>query len=213
MNIFKKLLNKISGNIVNIKAKRINNKAESYWRTHLKENNFSIICSSCIGGVIYNRLGKQFLSPTINLFFTQSDFIKFSVNLKYYLSLDLKFIKTDKVYPVAMLDDITIHFNHSKSEFDAANDWNRRKKRINFDNIYLIFYYREGYSIEQIREIEKANYKRVILLSYKDLDLDYSYKIESDSDEPANDNFLTKDKYGLRTFERKWDFVSWLNGD
>ena len=25
-------------------------------------------------------------------------------------------------------------------------------------------------------------------------------------------NFLEEDKYGIRSFEKEWDFVSWLNG-
>ena len=52
-------------------------------RKRLKNDNFSIICSNCIGGTIYNRLGKQFLSPTINLWFYQKDFLKFIQNIHY----------------------------------------------------------------------------------------------------------------------------------
>lgn len=152
--IFRRARDKIIHEI----GKKKNAALENEWRARLKVDDFSIICSSCIGGTIYNRLGKKFLSPTINMFFTQRDFIKFAINLRYYISLDLDFIETDKPYPVAMLDDITLHFNHSKTCEEAANDWNRRKNRINFDNIYIIFYYRDGYTIEGLREIEKANY-------------------------------------------------------
>lgn len=203
----KRLRNMYYKIIGNIKRRRLQKK----FRRKLKNKDFSIICSNCIGGVIYNNLGLEFLSPTINLFFTQEDFIKFAINLKYYLSLELEFIDNNKSYPVAKLGDITVHFNHANSEQEAKEAWDRRKHRINYDNIYLIFYYREGYSIEQIREIEKANYKNVIVLTSTPLDLDYAYYIEENRNVPNSDVFLDKDKYGIRTFEKKWDFVEWLN--
>lgn len=36
-------------------------------RLKLCIENFSIISSNCVGGVITHELGKRFLSPTINL--------------------------------------------------------------------------------------------------------------------------------------------------
>ena len=138
-------------------------------------DNFSIICSTCIGGVIYNRLGKEFLSPTINMFFLQPDFVKFVCDLEYYLSLELKFIETDKSYPVALLGDIKLYFNHSKTPEDAANDWRRRKERINYDNIYIILYNRDGCILDDFRKIEKVKCKRFIVLTSTPLDIPYVY--------------------------------------
>lgn len=53
-------------------------------RRRLKNDNFTILCPNCIGGTMYKKLGKEFFSPTINLWMTQRDFIKFAVNLKEY---------------------------------------------------------------------------------------------------------------------------------
>lgn len=205
------MFRRIKNKIIYETAKKKSIRLEADLRRRLTADNFSIICSNCIGGIIYNRLGKQFLSPTINMYFTQRDFIKFAVNLEYYIGLELKFIKTDKPHPVAMLDDITLYFNHSESEEDAARDWERRKTRINYDNIYIIFYYRDGYTIEELRRIEKAKYKKVILLTNEKIDIEYSYYIEEVKGKPNSESFLDEDEYGIRTFEKKWDFVSWLN--
>ncbi len=180
------------------------------WRKRINNKDFSIICSTCIGGCIYNDLGMQFLSPTINMYINNLDFIKFACNPKYYCSQELEFIDTDAGFPVAMCDDIRLNFNHSKTESDAKRDWERRKTRINYDNIYLIFYYREGYTLEQIRKIEKAPCKRVAVLTHKPLGLDYEVYMKGNGD--PEQNFLEKDKYGIRTFEKEWDFVSWING-
>ena len=125
---------------------------QEIWRKKLKNKDFSIICSTCIGGVIYHDLGMQFLSPTINMFMSNSDFIKFACNLKQYLSIELNFIETDETFPVAMLGDIRLCFNHHSTPEEAAYDWNRRKRRVNYDNLFFIFCYREGYSIDEIRD-------------------------------------------------------------
>lgn len=180
------------------------------WRSKINNKDISIICSTCMGGVIYHNLGMEFLSPTINLYMSNLDFVKFACNLKEYCSADLEFYKSEHPFPVAHLKDITIYFNHSKSDAEAANDWNRRKQRINYDNLYLIFYYREGYTLEQIREIEAAQCKKVAVLTHKPLDLEYAVYIKGNGN--PTQNFLEKDRFGIMSFEKEWDFVSWLNG-
>lgn len=57
-----------------------------HMRNALKNRDFSIICSNCVGGVIYHELNLPFLSPTINLFIKPSDYIKFVSNLNFYLT-------------------------------------------------------------------------------------------------------------------------------
>lgn len=132
---------------------------ESACRLRIRNRNFTILCSNCIGGIIYNRLGMQFLSPTINLFIRQYDFIKFIGNPQFYLSQELIFIETEYPFPVGLLGDIRIHFNHSDNEADARLDWERRKKRINWDNLYIIMYDRDGLTREQIYSLSRIRCK------------------------------------------------------
>ena len=54
-------------------------------------NRPSIICSNCIGGEIYHDLGMKFYSPTINLWMSESDFLKLINDLNTYLSDQLVF--------------------------------------------------------------------------------------------------------------------------
>ena len=180
------------------------------WKNKIKNKNVSIICSTCIGGVIYHDLGLQFLSPTINMYMHNLDFIRFACNLKHYCSLKLSFIETDESFPVAMCGDIRLNFNHSKTAEEAESNWERRKQRINYDNIFLIFYYRDGFTVEQIREIEKADCKGKVVLTHKPIGLDYEVYMHGNGD--PEQNFLEEDKYGIRSFEKEWNFVSWLNG-
>lgn len=157
--------------------------------------------------------GGQFLSPTINMWETQRDFIKLAVNPKYYMEQPLVFIDTDEPTPVAQCGDILLHFNHHKTAEEAERDWNRRKQRINYDNIYIIFYYRDGYSLDEIREIEKAKCKNIALLTDKELPLDYAVVIKPTEGKAFSDSFLDRDEFGLRTFEKQWNYVKWLNED
>ena len=45
-------------------------------RSLLKNRDITIISANCVGGVIYHDLGLAFNSPTINLFFSASDYVK-----------------------------------------------------------------------------------------------------------------------------------------
>ena len=51
----------------------------------LKNTDFTIIASNCVGTVIYYDLGLQFLSPKINLKIGIKDFIKLAENLEQYM--------------------------------------------------------------------------------------------------------------------------------
>lgn len=118
-----------------------------------KNDNFSILCPNCMG-VISHYCGKEFLSPTVNLWIKQDEFIKLCCNLRYYMDQELKFIQTDKGHPVALCGDITINFNHDHDEREAAAKWERRKKRLNHDNLYIIMYNGDGVMKEDIQKLE-----------------------------------------------------------
>ena len=183
-------------------------------RARLKNEDFTLLCSACMGGFIYHRLGKQFSSPTINLWLTQGDFIKFACNLKYYVSLKLDFIESkEEKTPVALLDDITVHFSHSNSEEEAEAEWERRKQRINYDNIYIILFDVGNYTIDELREIEKAECKNIALLTSRKLDLDYAYYIKKPRKQTAQRGYIDMNFFQIRRYERYWDFVKWLNSE
>lgn len=78
-------------------------------RKKLKNSDFTIISSNCVGGVIYHDLGLQFKSPTINLWFKPKDYLKFLSDLDKYLEMELS-EETDKDvdYPVGLLGDIFV---------------------------------------------------------------------------------------------------------
>lgn len=175
----------------------------------------TIIASNCIAGEIYNDLGLRFMSPTINLFFREKDFLKFVLNLQEYISCDLVFVNNHGGYPLAQLDDIQVHFLHYLSEDEAAGKWNARCKRIDYDNVYVImsdldltdeeFALFQDISIAKRKILfttnpQRANVKDVFLIREYE---PYSYVSQ----------YAVNRLNGFRDCERFWDFVSWLNGD
>lgn len=99
----------------------------------------TILSCECTGGIIYHNLGLPFNSPTINLFFSANDFIKFVTNLEYYLQQRLVFSSENQCsYPVATLGDITINFLHYHSITEAKDSWERRAKRVDLDHVFVI---------------------------------------------------------------------------
>jgi uncharacterized protein (DUF1919 family) len=107
--------------------------------------NVSVICNDCIAGTMYHALKKEFLSPTINLFFTDKDFLIFCQHLPVYLSLQPREDTQSSSFPIGFLGGeecgvplIHIYFLHYKSFKQAAEAWTRRAKRVNNNKIFIL---------------------------------------------------------------------------
>lgn len=119
----------------------------------LKNTDFTIISNNCWGGMIYDSYNLPKLSPTVGLFFMAKDYIKFVSNLKCYLEMSLEFIDFSESkyrdseffkdiqidYPIGRLGDVELFFMHYHSKEEALEKWNRRKKRVNYDNLIVKF--------------------------------------------------------------------------
>ena len=211
--------------------KIVNSFINKHFRKKLTNTNFTILCPNCIGGVIYNRLGERFNSPTINMSINTSDFCCFLENLDYYLSKDLidGGLNSDSI-PVGIITgdgnnipDIEINFVHYKSFEKGRESWNKRKTRVNKDNMYVIMYdidnlnesdfTKVGYAGEaDLKKFEdfKCNNK-LLLTRNKNIKKDYAHYIKPDFNGPYPLVYLTRNIIGLNVFEREFDFVSFLN--
>jgi len=203
----KKIYHKITNNIF-ILCRKIKNKRK---KARLKNNDVTILCSDCIGGLIYNDFNMRFNSPTINLYIKPSDFIKFCKKLDFYLDSELKY-KENKNHIVGMLADIEIHFLHYKTFEDAKNKWLERSKRINKDNICVILTCKDGYTLKDIKSFDKLNYKnKVVFVPKKYNNFDSSFYIKN-SEENSEIKFLgTKVNHFGKKLIDNYDVVSFLN--
>lgn len=199
----------------------IDKSISNHYRRKLKNDQFTILCSNCVGGTIYHRYGKQFLSPTINMWIANPDFVEFCVHLDYYLAQELHFIEAEETTPVAQLigngndiPTITLHFNHDKVAETAEKKWNDRKKRIVRDNLYIMMYNLDGITMEQIRRMESVPCKnRVIFTSYPLPEVSWSCCIKPVMTHRYPYAYLDKDAFGVRYLEKHFDTASFLNGN
>lgn len=140
-------------------------------RQQLLNKDFTIISQNCIGGVFYHDMGLKFSSPTINLYFLAEDFVKFTSHLQYYLSLT-PIMHWDETYPIGILDDITIRFMHYHTCSEALELWERRKLRINWDNIIVFSTDMEGFSEKEFEVWKKLPYKKILFTAQKEFSLE-----------------------------------------
>lgn len=185
-------------------------------RSRLTNRDFSLLASNCIGGIIYNHYGCRFLSPTINLRIPSNDFIKFILNIKEFLAQD-DFEFVDGGYyrcPSAILhNEIFINFTHYNTGEEAILKWSERKKRINWDNLFVILNDCDGVTEDDMRRLSGINCKGIVIFTSKQYkDIPYAFYIDKYNGEPNIGNILKKNWLtGIREYEKYFDFTAWLN--
>ena len=142
-------------------------------RLALKNKDFSIISNNCWGGGVYEDLNIPYKTPFVGLFIMAPDYIKLLKNLKYYISLPLTFVEESKYerinieregqhgfYPIGKLEDIEIFFMHYASKEEALEKWERRKARINWNNLYIKLCDNDFCTYELAKEFDGLKFKK-----------------------------------------------------
>lgn len=136
-------------------------------RKALHKHDFSVFASNCNGACICHDLGLAFNSPFVNLWMTPSDFITFLSAPQKYLSLPLVFQSKKRVtYPVAMIGDLKIWFEHYSSDEEAETAWNRRRKRILWDNLFIMMTDRDGCTYEDLQRFDALPYEHKVVFTH-----------------------------------------------
>lgn len=179
----------------------------------LKNSDFTIISNNCVAGIIYNSLNHPFCSPTINLYFFYPDYIYFLENFWSIIKLDLVELKKSKYegevsYPIGSLGKgIEIHFLHYET-FELANSsWEKRKMRINENNVFVIGSDLDGCKPNHIEEFENLHFKNKVFFSAKHFNhLNSVIQIKKYSKMDCVGDMI-KDQEWLNYF----DLIHWLN--
>lgn len=176
----------------------------------------SIIASNCIGGIFSHDLHLRFDSPTVNLYFTAEDFIRFSENLEHFLSIQLTEVQMNEShgYPIGNLDGIKLNFVHYRTCQEAMEKWETRKRRVDFGNLFFIFTDRNGVTKEILERYIRLPYKKIVFVSKKEYVISgeciYIPGFENNGHVPEMDKFA--DWKGHRFYEKYCDITAWLNG-
>lgn len=143
---------------------------------HNKE--ISIISNNCWGGYMCQYSKIQYNSPFVGLFFFAPDYIILLQHIEiiykpfsFINRKDSKYInRLDcKEYPIGYWAeyDIEIHFLHYKSEAECLEKWNRRLRRLDFDNLIVKFCDRDMCSDSLVRTFDKLPYTNKVCFTSK----------------------------------------------
>ena len=138
----------------------------------LKNMEVCIISNNCIGGVLYHDLGLKFNSPTINTLIYGQEFIDFVENIKEFLNCELMYDKSSKEYPIGILSlpnekIVHVHFLHNNNFEEAKLNWDRRKIRVDFDNLFIIYEHFNKYDDSILDKLDKLDLQKVIFTHKK----------------------------------------------
>lgn len=149
----------------------------------IKNSKITIFSNNCWGGILYSSLGLECLSPFKNLFIQDEDYLKFLEEPNLYINCELEslYYETDvnsgKKYPVMCFgnSDIKLHFNHSDTFEQAQEGWNRRKQRINWENLLIEMYTEDSNTAE--RFLHYIQYEKKLLFVPEKIDIDGAIKL------------------------------------
>ena len=198
------------------------NEREEEWKEYkakkrlgLKNSNFTIVSSNCCGTMMYYDLELPFLSPTINLNIGMEDFVRMVENLPWYMEQEIVEVKENASCPIGMLGDVRIEFVHYDAFEEAVQKWEERKKRINWDNLFIVGSEKCGCDLKTVERFDELLYKNKVIFThveYPKIKSAYYIKgFENEDEMGVLTNY--KDSPLKRRYLDDFDYVSFLNRD
>ncbi len=186
-------------------------------RNKLRNREVSIVSSNCIGGILSHDLGLQFASPTVNLFFTAGDFVKFATDLRRYIDMvpQINEVETaEKGYLVASLNDVRLYAVHYHDLDELRDAWKRRAGRIHWDNLFLVMTDRNNMTEKDLKAFSKLPYPKVLFSAKPYPEYDFVVYVDAfGSEDQVGQLQFYADYRGHRYYEKYFDFVRWLNNE
>lgn len=160
-------------------------------RIGLNNYSFSIISNNCWGGIVSRDRRISYNSPTCGTYFFAEEYIKFISNLKYYLNTELEKLDYEKSkykeelknrnqenIVLGKIDDVEIVFVHYDSFEEAKIKWERRAKRVNFNNLLVKFSDQNLFKQEHFERFINLKYDNKIFFTVNMMfKTDYTYYI------------------------------------
>jgi len=208
---FRRLKYIANGELINPKVSNLRGRIRL---KRLNNRDFTLVANNCIAGTIYKDLGLAYLTPFVGLYMLPSDFVKLCENLKEYLKKPLlEFVTSSYRYPVAKLGDVTLFLMHYPDFESAKKAWDRRKVRVNFENIFFILVQKDGCSEEDMKRFDQLDCPNKLILAtsnkfhLRSLHVLESFKNENEIGEELN----YRGRYSGNRYMYDYDFIDWLN--
>lgn len=141
----------------------------------LRDNPVTILSDDCWGGYVYHMLDLPFTSPLINIYWPRDSYCEFIKDPLFYLEQPL-YMERDgeprnNFFPIGRLGEgeksVQLHFVHEVN-FQAAKDhWEKRKRRINKNRIFIKFGFsaNEPRKEEYLRAFNQVPYHKICMYS------------------------------------------------
>lgn len=184
-------------------------------RKRLKNRKPTIIASNCNGEFIYYDMGLKFLSPTINLSFEMNEYVKMLENLKWYMSQPVLPYQDERFdFPTGKIGDIEIRFNHYSSFEEGVKKWEERKKRIDWDNLFVLAIDGDNCTYETMKKFDALPYQNKVIFTHKYYpEIKSSYYITGFEQETGIGVLIAmKRQFFVRRYLDDFDYIAFLNG-
>lgn len=184
-------------------------------RRKLKNTTPTIIASNCNGEFLYYDMKLKFLSPTINLSFDMNDYVKMLENLRWYMEQPILPYDDDRFeFPTGKLADIEIRFNHYKTFQEAIAKWEERKKRIKWDNLFILGIDGDGCTYETMQRFDNLPYKNKVIFTHKPYpEIKSAYYIPGfENEDGVGVLIYFKKQFLVRRYLDDFDYIAFLNG-
>ncbi len=205
------LFSKFRSAINKLQRKAIN----QTYQKRLTNRGMSVISANCVGAFILHDLNQPFNSPFVNLYLEPFDFIRYLQDIRFYQSLPLQFIQTEKNYPIGILGDLKIHFMHYRLEQEAKEKWEARSQRLNFDNLFIIMtdkYRGKGADYEHLQAFDNLPYPNKVVFTHKPYpEFKSAFYIKGFENENEVGDLFTFSSWNGEKYYDQFDYVSWFN--
>ena len=203
----------------------------SHWRQHIinernraRLTNYTptLICSNCVGGILYHWLGLKFYSPFINLYMDNNDFLTALENFDEFIAGKIvEDTNPNNKYPIGIgIHGEKIHFMHYPDFQTAISKWNERKERIDKSNMgIMLTNFGIGIASDEtnnggiIERFNKLPFKHKKIFSGEDINnRDIVYlkgynKVRAYKNINRTQNILSGERY-----IDQFDYVNFING-
>ena len=184
----------------------------------LNNANFSVLSNNCAGPLYLHDIHQPFLSPTVNCYILPKDYLKMLSNLEYYMSLDIRMAPNEsgKGWQRGYVDDIPVTFLHIKYPDEPREKWNIRRKRVNYDNLYIMMTERDGCTYEDLLEFDKLPFKNKVVYTIREYpEIKSAFYLKGCVDSKTGQLGYAYEYphwWSLSRYMEQFDLIRWFNG-
>lgn len=167
--------------------------------------------------MILHDMQCRFNSPTVNLYMSAADFLKFCRDPGKYLNavpVELPEKSGEYGFPVGTAEDITLYFMHYGSFDEARKKWIERSARADMNNVFIMMSDKNGCTYDDLLAFDALPYEHKIVFTHRPYpEIKSAYYIRGFENEDEV-GILSDDRPGFfkRRYLDEFDYVKWFNG-